>query len=372
MPAFVSEFEQGQIYRALMVEKLKMETVAREVGRHRNTISTLRRHFVRNGAPGGAKRPRPPRGGKPHPKVLARRKAVAALARKTKRLKTQRGKVRTIPLYPSAPAIRQPLTTQNPSIKPVTARTIQRDLRGAGFKPYKRPTRPFHGHDQKTIKKRFEFSKYVATKVKKTRKVMRRSIVFTDEHDSTDNDHSSRLQWHSDRKKVIALDRKSPRNAVRVQLWAAIGYNYKSPLRFVDRSKDGETDKYRTQTARTYIDNCLARSGVVPHCIENHLFLMQDGARAHAANKVTEYLERKGMWWLKDWPPYSPDLNPIEELWAELERRKSLLFGPADDEAVLKAQLLETWDTFTREDINHYVESFEKKVRRCIQNRGQK
>jgi transposase len=38
-----------------------------------------------------------------------------------------------------------------------------------------------------------------------------------------------------------------------------------------------------------------------------------DNARVHTARRTTEFLESHGIWTI-DFPPYSPDLNPIEHL----------------------------------------------------------
>jgi len=50
------------------------------------------------------------------------------------------------------------------------------------------------------------------------------------------------------------------------------------------------------------------------------ILFQQNNAPVHKAYKVMDWLERNSIK-VVEYPPYSPDLNPIEHAWAEVKKR---------------------------------------------------
>ena len=79
--------------------------------------------------------------------------------------------------------------------------------------------------------------------------------------------------------------------------------------------------------------------------LELDLIFMQDNAPVHTCKLVREYLTQQGISTL-DWPPQSPDINPIENVWAiikqELYSQKTFPSGKND----LIDRVFEIWQNF--------------------------
>ena len=59
--------------------------------------------------------------------------------------------------------------------------------------------------------------------------------------------------------------------------------------------------------------------------LRKNLLMVWDNASSHKSKTVKEYLQKQDpvnpAIWLENIPPYSPELNPIEQLWGHLKKR---------------------------------------------------
>jgi transposase len=81
--------------------------------------------------------------------------------------------------------------------------------------------------------------------------------------------------------------------------------------------------------------------------------LQQDNARPHTKKDVINAIEDLGIRILKPWPPYSPDLNIIERIWAIMTHRIEKM-GVSSLER-LKEILIEVWEALTPGTINRLI-----------------
>ena len=92
-----------------------------------------------------------------------------------------------------------------------------------------------------------------------------------------------------------------------------------------------------------------------------------DGATAHTAIRVKEWLDRKNITAMP-WPACSPDLNPIETIWAWKDKR--LFKVSIAIFAHLQQALEKVWKEFPRELSIRLVESMPRRVRASAKVHG--
>ena len=80
--------------------------------------------------------------------------------------------------------------------------------------------------------------------------------------------------------------------------------------------------------------------------------LLQDNARPHVADTI-QYLQDQGVR-LIDHPPYSPDLNPIEQIWAWMKHDVCSTTYETVDEMMTAIE--EKWSKLTLELMNKVID----------------
>lgn len=93
----------------------------------------------------------------------------------------------------------------------------------------------------------------------------------------------------------------------------------------------------------------------------------QDNAPCHKAKSIADWFEQKKVQVLP-WPACSPDLNPIEHLWADMDRelgKRSL-----SNLAELEVALVDIWDRIPSSRCATLIESMPDRIEACIEMRG--
>ena len=100
-------------------------------------------------------------------------------------------------------------------------------------------------------------------------------------------------------------------NNMKVMVWGAFWDNGRGNLYTMDRDFESAKHGY---SAESYLEVLEAEVYPIYSTLDPGYEFMQDNASIHTAIKVKEWFEERGIILLEDWPPYSPDLNPIEHI----------------------------------------------------------
>ncbi len=76
-----------------------------------------------------------------------------------------------------------------------------------------------------------------------------------------------------------------------------------------------------TETYPAILEDLLAE-------VAGPIILLQDRAPIHRGPAMEELLDEQGRLWIEEFPPYAPELNPVEFLWTHLKAHELANFAP--------------------------------------------
>ncbi|UYV68373.1 hypothetical protein LAZ67_5004125 [Cordylochernes scorpioides] len=184
-------------------------------------------------------------------------------------------------------------------------------------------------------------------------------VVFSDESRFCLSSDSRRVRvWRrrGERSNPAAIVERPTVRQRGIMVWGAIAYDSRSPLLRIQG----------TMTAQRYVDDVL-RPVTLPYLqgVLNALY-QQDNARPHTARISQQALQDVQM---LPWPPYSPDLSPIEPVWDIIGRRLHALPQPRSEDELW--QMVEReWRAIPQDAIRTLIDSLPRRVAACIVVRG--
>lgn len=285
-------------------------------------------------------------------KIAKRRSVVVELAKKKKVIQGWRGKSgRAQPIVIQRrlfPSVRQIAREARARGVKVSNTTVRNDLLAKGLSAKLKPRGPRRRAGDKTQRLKF------ARRWLREKKETLHGIIFSDEKLCDTNDHGSRYEWCAKKDRPAHMERD--RFAPKVHVWGAVGVGVKILVFLPEGGIDTEA----------YVKKCMS-----PHAAtlsaRGRIF-QQDGARCHVHAKTLAYQKRKGIKLLEDWPPRSPDLSPIESIWARCQRSVSEN-GPSNAEDLRKFWEAE-WNRIPQSEIDACVMSFSRRLRAVCAAKG--
>ena len=154
-------------------------------------------------------------------------------------------------------------------------------------------------------------------------------------------------------------------------VWGTIQAGGRSDLVIMEHDKESKRGEYLVRSYQLVLED------QIPRCWQLGLDFMQDNTPIHTAGKINTWFDNHGIT-RTDWPPYSPDLNPIEHVWAKLKQQVIEhypdLFEMGKTEEAYQAlynTLNEGWNQMEQSLIDGLIKSMDNRVNAVIAAEGQ-
>uniref|UniRef100_A0A034VPZ2 Transposable element Tc3 transposase n=1 Tax=Bactrocera dorsalis TaxID=27457 RepID=A0A034VPZ2_BACDO len=185
-------------------------------------------------------------------------------------------------------------------------------------------------------------------------------VVFSDEKKfNLEGPDGYNYYFHDLRKEEHHLDRLHSRVGG-VMVWGAISYYGTCDLQFLNTNMNANTYKNVLETAFPRFKSLF---GNVPWRFQH------DNAPIHTARMIKSWIEAQNVDLLQ-WPPYSPDINIIENVWGWLARKVYESGRQYSTKEELIEGIKSAWSAISLNYIGKLYESLPNRIFEIILNKG--
>lgn len=256
----------------------------------------------------------------------------------------------------SRPATETAKATIGVHRRPISGQTVRNRLRANDL----RARRPYTGQILTRRHRRLRLA-WARAHVRWTR-AQWATVLFTDESRFNVHRRDGRARVYRRRGERFrdACVKESDRfGGGSTMIWAGIALNHKTDVIVVNGNLN----------AQRYRDDILATVVTPLFRVNPHLTLMHDNATSHTAAATRNFLTINNVNVI-DWPAVSPDLNPIEHLWDELDRRVRGQPNPPESVAQMRQALLAQWQRIGQPEIRRLIRSMRRRCQAVIDANG--
>jgi len=176
------------------------------------------------------------------------------------------------------------------------------------------------------------------------------NVIFSDEKVFTISKQGLKV-WKRPHESIMIQEPLKPTSLI---VWRGIWINGRTSIHITDSTIDA--DEYQ---------NIIFEHVIAPEVDRDKLF-QQDNAPPHKAKSTLEFFEAMDLELLQDYPPYSPELNPIEKVWSWMEAQVCQM-SPKNKEELMNAIDL-CWKNLPQKTIKSYISHLDtvcKKIKKA-------
>lgn len=246
----------------------------------------------------------------------------------------------------------------------VSPQTVRRALKEFGLEAVEKQKKP--AIDERTRRARLQFAK----KYKDYTVDDWRRVIWSDETKINRFCSDGRTwAWIRDTDTIQPQQVKSTikHGGGSIMIWSAISAAGTGWLCKIDGTLDSQL---YLEILKDELELTINHTAEALSLRRDQLVFQHDNDPKHTAHAVREYLRERD-YEVLEWPGHSPDLNPIEHMWALLKRKLNEYESPPKGVRELYERVVDIWyNNITREDCLRVIDSMPDRIEAVIKANG--